>query len=78
MVDTILDASAEASIDENWCLLKDQSTCNSFINGKYLSNFIVAPDGQYLCVHFNAGVTYTNKACDPPGYSKMFGKIQMG
>ena len=32
--DTILAAAAEAGIDENWCLLDNQSTCNAFINGK--------------------------------------------
>ena len=32
--DTILAAAAETRIDENWCLLNNQSTCNSFINGK--------------------------------------------
>ena len=32
--DTILAAAAEAVIDENWCLLYNQSTCNAFINGK--------------------------------------------
>ena len=32
MGDTILAAAAEAGIDENWCLLDNQSTCNAFIN----------------------------------------------
>ena len=32
MGDTILSAEAEAGIDENWCLLYNQSTCNAFIN----------------------------------------------
>ena len=52
--DTILAVAAEAGIDENWCLLNNQSTCNAFINGKYLSNIRDAPDGQYLRVHCNA------------------------
>ena len=30
---TILAAAEEAGIDENWCLLDNQSTCNAFING---------------------------------------------
>ena len=30
---TILSAAAEAGIDENECLLDNQSTCNAFING---------------------------------------------
>ena len=34
--DTILGAIAEAGIDENWCFLDSQSTCNTFINEKYL------------------------------------------
>ena len=34
--DTILDAAAETVIDEKLCLLDNQSTCNAFINGKYL------------------------------------------
>ena len=65
----ILAAAVEAGIDENWCLLDKQLTCNTFINEKYLSNIRDAPDGQYLCVHCNAGVTYTNKIGDLPGYS---------
>ena len=35
---TILAAAAEAGIDENWCLLDNQSKCNASINKKYLSN----------------------------------------
>ena len=57
---TILSAAAEAGIDENWCLFDNQLTCNTFINGKYLSNIRDAPDGQYLRVHCNAVVTHTN------------------
>ena len=66
---TILAAAAEAGIDENWFLLDNQSTCNAFINGKYLSNIRDAPDGQYLRVRCNAGVTHTKKIGDLPGYS---------
>ena len=29
----ILAAAAEAGIDENWCLIDNHSTCNTFING---------------------------------------------
>ena len=65
---TTLDAAAEAGIDKNWCLLDNHSTCNEFINKKYLSNIRDAPDGQYICVHYNAGVTHTNRIGDPPGY----------
>ena len=36
----ILADASEAGIDENWCLLNNQSTCNTFMNGKYLSNII--------------------------------------
>ena len=36
MGDTILDAAAESRIDEDWCLFKNQSTCNTFINEEYL------------------------------------------
>ena len=43
--DTILADAAEAGIGENWWLLVNQSTFNAFINGKYLSNIIDAPDG---------------------------------
>ena len=67
--DTILAAAAEAGIDENWCLLNNQSTCNSFINKKYLSNIRDAPGGKYLCVRCNSGVTHTNKIGDLHGYS---------
>ena len=54
---TILDAEVESIIDENWCLLENQSTCNAFINGKYLSNIRDTTDGKYILVHCNAGVT---------------------
>ena len=36
---------------------------------KYLSNIRDAPNEKYLRDHCNAGVTYTNKICDLPGYS---------
>ena len=55
--DTILSDAAEANIDENWCILDNQPTCNAFINVKYMSNIRDAPDGKYLCVHCNKGVT---------------------
>ena len=49
--DIVLAAAAEAGIDQNWCLLDNESTCNAFINGKYLSNIIGNPDGKYILVH---------------------------
>ena len=67
--DTILAAAAEAGIDENWCLLDNQSTFNAFINRKYLSNIRDSPDEKYPRVHFNAVVTHTNNIDDLPGYS---------
>ena len=69
LLDTILDAAAEAVVDENWCLIDNQSMWNTFINGKYLPNIRNAPDGQYICVHYKAGVTYTNNIGDLPGHS---------
>ena len=68
----ILVAAATSGIDENWCLLDNHSTCNTFINIKYISNIIDAPDAKYLCVHFNSVVTYTNNIGDLPGYSNHF------
>ena len=70
--DTILASTEVARIDENWCLLENQSTCDSLINGNYISNIRDALDGIYLCVHRNAGVTYTNNIGDLPGYSNTF------
>ena len=49
--DSILDAAEESGIDENWRLLENQLTRNTSINGKYLSNIINAPDGQYRYIH---------------------------
>ena len=71
--DNILADAVESVIDENWCLINNQSTCNALINGKYLSNIINSPVGKYLHVHWNAGVTYTNKISDLPGYSNPVG-----
>ena len=67
--ETRLDAAAEAGIDEKWFLLNNQQTCNALINGKYMSNIIDDPDWKYLIVHFNAGVSYTNKIGYFSGYS---------
>ena len=67
VLDTIIAAVEEYGIDENWCLLVNQSTCKAYINGKYLLNIIYAPDGIYLCVHCRLGVTYTNNIGDLPG-----------
>ena len=65
--DNILVAAEEAEIDEHCCLLENQSTCNSFINQKYLSNTRDKPNKQYIRVHCNAGLTYTNKIGAFPG-----------
>ena len=67
--DTILAAATEAGIDENLCLIDNQSTCNTFINRKYFSNIIYAPDGKYLRVHCNAAVTHTKKIGNLHKYS---------
>ena len=65
----VLAVTLEAVIDENWCLLDKKFPFNSFINGKYLSNISNYPNGQYICVRFNAGVTHTNKIGDLSRYS---------
>ena len=69
MGDAILAAAAESGIGENWCLLENQLTCNTFSNGKYMSNIIDDPDGQYIRVHSNTGVTYTKTIGNLPEYS---------
>ena len=56
--ENILAAASESSIDENYYLIDNQSICNAFINGKYLSNIIDSPDWKYIRVHFNTGVTH--------------------
>ena len=67
--DTILSDAAEAGIDEIFRLLDNQSTCNTFINKKYLSNIRDVTNGKYLRFHCNTGVTHTKKIGDIPGYS---------
>ena len=67
--DTIMAAAADSGIDEHWCLIDNQLTCNAFINGKYLSNIRDDPNVQYLRVYCNSVVTQTNKIGDLPGYS---------
>ena len=68
MGNTILAAVEEARIDENLCLLNNQSTCNALINEKFLSNIKDAPNGKYLHIHCNTLVTHTKKIGDLPGY----------
>ena len=65
--DTILYAPAETSIDENWCLLDNQSTYNACFDGKWLPDIRDATGEQYLYVHCNSGVTYTKNIGDLPG-----------
>ena len=67
--DTILAAKVESGIDEILCLFDNQSTCNAFINGKYIWYTRNSPYGQYLYVHCNEGLTYNNKIGDIPRYS---------
>ena len=62
----ILDDAAEAGIYENWCLLDNKTTFNAFINGNYMLNIIDAPGGQYILVHYNSVVTYSNNIGDLP------------
>ena len=78
MVDIILYDATEAGIDENWFLIDNQSTCNAFINRKYLSNIRYSPDGKYICAHCNAVVTCTNNIGDLPGYSNPIWYEQKG
>ena len=68
VVDTILASETESGVDGNWCLLDNKSSCNAFINVKYISNIRNSSDGQYICVHCNARVNYPNKIADLPGY----------
>ena len=65
---TILAAETESGINENWCLLDNQSTYNAF-NGKYMSKIRDAPDGQYTRVHYNTGETHNKNIGDLTGYS---------
>ena len=65
--DNILAAASEAGIYDIWLLLDNQSTCNTFIYGKYMSNIRYAPGGKYIYVHCNAEVTYTKNIGDLPG-----------
>ena len=67
--ENILAAAAEAVIDENWCLLDNQLTCSTFVNGNYLSNKRDAPIGKYLRVHCNAYVTHITNSGDHHRYS---------
>ena len=69
VVDAILDAAAESSMYDNWCLIGNQSTCNTFINGKYLPNIRDAPGGKYTHVHCNSVVTHTKNIINIPRYS---------
>ena len=67
--DNILDATSEAVIDKNCCLIDNQSSCNAFDNTKYLPNNKDVHYGKYIYFHCNAGVTYTNKIIDLHVYS---------
>ena len=66
---TTLDASEESGIDENWCLLDNQSTFKAFIKDEYLPKIRDAPDGQYLHAHCNSGVPHTYNIGDLPRHS---------
>ena len=57
------------AIDTNWCLLKNKSTCNEFVNKKYLRNTRKAPNGWVMHVHFNLGTTITDLIGDLPGFN---------
>ena len=67
--DTILTATMDSGINENWCLLDNQSTFNAFTNVKSLSNIRDDTDEKYPRIHCNTGVTHTKKIGELPGYS---------
>ena len=69
VVDTFLADTAEAVIDENWCLLDNQLTYNAFTNLKKISNIRDATYGKYIRVHCNSVMAHTNKIGDLPRYS---------
>ena len=68
----MMKVAAESAIHENWCLLKNHSTCNTFINGNYLSNIIDSLNRQYPCFHCNAVVTYTNNIGELPRSTTLY------
>ena len=69
MGDTILAAAVEMGINENWCFLENQLTCNASINRKYLSNIRDDSNGHYSWVHCNTRFTHNNIIGELYGYS---------
>ena len=66
--DTIMTAEKESGINNNWCLLENESTCNTFVYWKHLLKSRDSPDGKKIYFCCNTELIYTNKIGDLPGY----------
>ena len=61
-------SQGKGAIDEDWCLLDNQSTCNIFTNRRYLRNIRRAPNGRELHIKCNAGIALCTMIGDLPGF----------
>ena len=66
--DVILIQVRAIAIDPNWCLTKNQSTCNTFMKKNYLVNIRKEPNLKVLHVHCNLGTTVADMVGYLPNY----------
>jgi len=60
------------TIDINWCLLDNQSTCDIFHNSAFLTNIRLAPDGCEMHIHCNADILVVIMVGDVEGYGTVW------
>ena len=60
------------TININWCLLDNQSTCDIFHNADFLTNIRPAADGREMHIHCNAGILVVTMVGDLEGYGTVW------
>jgi hypothetical protein len=65
-------SQAPGSINKDWCLLDSQSTCNVFVNPRYLTNIRMAPGGQEMHIHCNAGTVICRTIGELSGFGTVW------
>eukprot|EP00536_Pseudo-nitzschia_multiseries_P010890 jgi/Psemu1/27327/gm1.27327_g len=63
-----IQSKSEGGVDLNWILLNSESSLNLIANPKLVNNIRVAPNGNFMNIHSNSGVSQTNLIADLPGF----------
>eukprot|EP00536_Pseudo-nitzschia_multiseries_P010661 jgi/Psemu1/26659/gm1.26659_g len=61
-------SESEGGVNPYWILLDSQSSLNLIVNPALVTNIRLAPNGGFMNIHCNSGVSKTNLIADLPGF----------